>query len=93
MHTHLNMNILLCSVVELKFGSDNYTFSEETATDDSLITIVIANYEKLVINNAIQVLIIPHGTFGANNATNDEGIYYIMIMYTVLVCTALLYPS
>ena len=80
------MNILLCSVVELKFGSDNYTFSEETAKDDSLITIVIANYEKLVINNAIQVLIIPHGTFGANNATNDQGIYYNDNVYSFSLC-------
>ena len=54
----------------LEFGEVNYTFPENTtSTSDAVLSVVIANFDDLVINDQVSVTIATT----SGNATTPEG--------------------
>ena len=50
------VTILIHAVIQLEFGAVSYTFSEDSS--DAVISIVIANYDEVVIENTVSVTVI-----------------------------------
>ena len=57
------------AVVVLEFGEVNYTFPEINSTSDAVLSVVIANFDDLVINDQVSVTIART----SGNATTPEG--------------------
>ena len=55
----------------LEFGEVNYTFPENTtSTSDAVLSVVIANFDDLVINDQVSVTI---ASTMSGNATTTDG--------------------
>ena len=69
------------AVIRLQFGQQNYIFSEDTQTND--ISIVISNYDELVIDHDVSVTLV--GFSHDSNATHD-GMNNNTVMYIYNTC-------
>ena len=59
------------TVIQLQFEKVSYTFSESTTVNDTVITIMIANYDELEITNDTFVPVVAMIT--GSNATQGDG--------------------
>ena len=66
-----NIVAIFIAVVVLEFVQESYTFSETTPFSDAVISIMITNYDELVIQNDVIVNIIFQNDL--DNATESEG--------------------